>query len=211
MMNTTQFLTDFGGLAVFAVVFADQVGLPVPAPPVLLAAGALVAAGKLDGVLAVGMTALAAVLGDSIWFCLGRQGSERVLHLLKRWMLSHNASKAHAEAVVARHGLWALAIAKFFPGTVMPSLAGALGMSPRRFLVFDGLTALLYGGCYISAGFIFHNQIQQVMVWFDRVGQGVIGFGVILVVGYVTYKYALRRKAKVGKNGLGIEVQKGVS
>ena len=60
MINTTQFLTDFGGLAVFSVVFADQAGLPVPAPPVLLAAGALVADGKLNPALAVGMIALAA-------------------------------------------------------------------------------------------------------------------------------------------------------
>ena len=42
MNDITQFLTGFGGLAVFAVVFADQAGLPVPAPPLLLAAGALV-------------------------------------------------------------------------------------------------------------------------------------------------------------------------
>ena len=78
----------------------------------------------------------------------------------------------------------------------MPSLAGALGMSTRRFLLFDGLAALFYGGCYITAGFLFHNQIQQVMVWFDRVCHGVIGLGVVLVVGYVGYKYALRRRNK---------------
>jgi membrane protein DedA with SNARE-associated domain len=202
MINTTQFLSNFGGLAVFAVVFADQVGLPVPAPPVLLAAGALVAGGKLDPVLAVGMTALAAVLADSIWFCLGRQGSERVLSLLSHWLLSHHTSKADAQAVAARHGLWALAVAKFLPGTVMPSLAGALGMSPRLFLLFDGLTALFYGGSYVIAGSIFHNQIQQVMVWFDRAGQGVVGFGLVLVFGYIAYKYALRRRSKANKRRL---------
>jgi len=200
MINTTQFLTDFGGLAVFAVVFADQVGLPVPAPPVLLAAGALVADGKLDPALAVGMIALAAVLADSIWFCLGRQGSEWVLHLLSRWLLSHNTSKAHADAVVARYGLWALAVAKFLPGTVMPSLAGALGMSPRRFLLFDGLTALFYGGCYVIAGSIFHNQIRQVMVWFDRVGYGVVGFAAVLVSAYLLYKYILRRRSNESRS-----------
>ena len=200
MMNTTQFLTDFGGLAVFSVVFADQAGLPVPAPPVLLAAGALVADGKLDPALAVGMIALAAVLADSIWFCLGRQGSGWVLRLLSRWLLSHNTSKAHADAVVARYGLWALAVAKFLPGTVMPSLAGALGMSPRRFLLFDGLTALFYGGCYTIAGSIFHNQIQQVMVWFDRVGYGVVGFAAVLVSAYLLYKYILRRRSNVSRS-----------
>ena len=79
MNDTTQFLTGFGGLAVFAAVFADQAGLPIPAPPLLLAAGALAAAGKLDPALAVGMTAAAAMLADSLWFCLGRKSGGRAL------------------------------------------------------------------------------------------------------------------------------------
>ena len=194
MNDTTQFLTGFGGLAVFAAVFADQAGLPIPAPPLLLAAGALVAAGELDPALAVGMTALAAMLADSIWFWLGRQGSRRVLKLFSRWSIARTSSSAHAKAVAARHGLWALAVGKFLPGTVIPSLAGALGMDLRRFLLFDGLAALFYGCSYIAAGFLFHNQVQQVMVWFDRVGHGVIGL--VLVFGYVACKYALRRRSK---------------
>lgn len=190
MHDITQFLTAFGGLAVFVVVFADQAGLPVPAPPCLLAAGSLAAGGHLNPVLAAGMTAAAALLADLLWFHLGRKGSGRALHLLSRWSLSHNASSEHASVVVARYGLLALAVAKFLPGAVMPSLAGALGMSTRRFLLFDGLASLFYGGCYISAGFIFHNQIEQALVWFDRVCHGVIGLGVVLLVGYVAYKYA---------------------
>ena len=85
MNDTTQFLTGFGGLAVFAVVFADQAGLPIPAPPVLLAAGALAAAGKLDAALAMGMAALAALLADSLWFGLGRKGGGRALPVVSRW------------------------------------------------------------------------------------------------------------------------------
>jgi membrane protein DedA with SNARE-associated domain len=196
MMDATEFLTCFGGLAVFAVVFADQAGLPIPAPPVLLAAGTLVAAGKLDATLAVGMAAAAAILADSLWFCLGRKGGGRALPAVSRWARSRKISIAHAKTAVSRHGLWTLTVAKFLPGTVMPSLAGALGMSTRQFLVFDGLAALFYSGCYITAGFVFHNQIEQVMVWFDRVCHGVLGLGLVLVVGYVGYKYALRRKNK---------------
>lgn len=196
MIDTTQFLTGFGGLAVFTVVFADQAGLPIPAPPVLLAAGALAADGRLDPVLAVGMTTVAAVLADSLWFYLGRKSSARALRVLNRGSLSRKLSFAHAKAVLEQHGMWTLAVAKFLPGTVLPSLAGALGMSTRRFLLFDGLAALFYGGVYVTFGFLFHDQIQQVMVWFDRVCHGVIGLGVVLVVGYVGYKYALRRRNK---------------
>ena len=216
MNDTTQFLTGFGGLGVFAVVFADQAGLPIPAPPVLLAAGALVAAGKLDPALAVGMTVLAAMLADSLWFCLGRKSGERALPVLSRWARSRNISLANAKTAVARHGLWTLTVAKFLPGTVMPSLAGALGMSARRFALFDGLAALFYAGCYVTAGYLFHNQVQQVMVWFDRVCHGVIGLGVVLVVGYVGYKYALwcrnkRPRGKMDLAGKGADAYAGVT
>ena len=199
MNDITQFLTGYGGLAVFAIVFADQAGLPVPAPPCLLAAGSLAAGGHMNLVLAAGMTAAATLLADSLWFYLGRKSSGRTLHLLSRWSFSRNASRGHASAVIARYGLLALAIAKFLPGAVMPSLAGALGMSTRRFLLFDGLAALFYGSSYITAGFLFHNQIQQVMVWFDRVGHGAIGLGSVLLVGYVAYKYVLWRRTRSAK------------
>jgi membrane protein DedA with SNARE-associated domain len=145
---------------------------------------------------AVGMTVLAAMLADSLWFCLGRKSGERALPVLSRWARSRNISLVHAKTAVVRHGLWTLTVAKFLPGTVMPSLAGALGMSARRFALFDGLAALFYAGCYVTTGYLFHNQVQQVMVWFDRVCHGVIGLGVILVVGYIGYKYALWRRKK---------------
>ena len=204
MNDTTQFLTGFGGLAVFAAVFADQAGLPIPAPPLLLAAGALAAGGKLDPALAVGMTAAAAILADTIWFCLGRQGSGRVLQMISRWSLARNSSTAQARTLAARHGLWALTVAKFLPGTVVPALAGALGMDLRRFLIFDGLAALIYGGCYITAGFLFHNQVQQALVWSDRFGHGLIGLGLVLVTGYLTCKYVLRRRRQTPDAGVSI-------
>ena len=168
----------------------------MPAPPLLLAAGALVAAGKLDPALAVGMAVLAAMLADSIWYCLGRKSGGRAMQVVSRWARGRNISLANAKTAVSRHGLWTLTVAKFLPGTVMPSLAGALGMSAGRFLLFDGFASSFYAGCYVTAGYLFHNQVQQVMVWFDRVCHGVIGLGVVLVVGYVGYKYALRRRNK---------------
>ena len=208
MIDTTQFLTGFGGLAVFAAVFADQAGLPIPAPPMLLAAGALAAVGKLDATLAVGMAAAAALLADSLWFCLGRKGGGRALPVVSRWARSRNVSFANAKTAVSRHGLWTLTAAKFLPGTVMPSLAGAMGMSTRRFLLFDGLAALFYAGCYLTAGFVFHNQVQQIMAAFDRVCHGVIGLGVVLVVGYVGCKYSLRRRTSSGKSRVGNSLDK---
>src|SRR5262249_41919381 len=147
MNDSTQFLISYGGPVLFAVVFAEQAGLPLPAAPWLLAAGALSASGKLSPSLALGGTTLAAIIADSLWCYIGRRGGQRVLRLFCRMSLSRNTCVGRTKGLLGRHGLQALVAAKFLPGlgTVMPPLAGALGMSASRFLFFDGLGSLIYG------------------------------------------------------------------
>ena len=53
MNEISIFVSQYGGIVLFAIVFAEQIGLPIPAVPVLLAAGALAGAGKMDLGLAI--------------------------------------------------------------------------------------------------------------------------------------------------------------
>src|SRR5882672_11110451 len=146
MNEITQFLMGHGGPVLFAIVFAEQAGLPLPSAPWLLAAGALSAGGKLNPALAIGVTALAALMADSLWFYVGRRGGQRVLRLFCRLSLARNSCVGRTKNLFARHGLETLVAAKFLPGlgAVMPALAGALGMSTSRFLFCDGLGSLFY-------------------------------------------------------------------
>ena len=146
MNDITRFLIGHGGLVLFSIVFAEQAGLPLPSAPWLLAAGALSASGKLNPALAIGVTAVAALLADSLWFYVGRRGGQRVLRLFCRLSLARNSCVGRTKNLFARHGLETLVAAKFLPGlgAVMPPLAGALGMSTSRFLFFDGLGSLFY-------------------------------------------------------------------
>src|SRR5205809_2908929 len=105
MNELTQFLISHGGSVLFAIVFAEQAGLPLPSAPWLLAAGALSASGKLNPFLALAMTSLACVVADSIWFYVGRRGGQRVLRLFCRLSLAPNtcetASLEHEGIVLA--------------------------------------------------------------------------------------------------------------
>lgn len=195
MNDITQFLMGYGGPVLFAIVFAEQAGLPLPSAPWLLAAGALSATGKLNPVLAIGVTALAAVMADSVWFYVGRRGGQRVLRWFCRLSLSRNSCVGRTQALFARHGLQALVAAKFLPGlgAVMPPLAGALGMSTSRFLLFDGVGSLFYGSFYIVAGFLFHNQLGQAIVVLTRLGFSVLLLALALLASYIAFKYLRRR------------------
>src|SRR5258706_13078921 len=197
MNELTQFLMSHGGPVLFAIVFVEQAGLPLPSAPWLLAAGALSATGKLNVVLGLAMTALACVVADWLWFYVGRRGGQRVLRLFCRLSLAPNTCVGRTKGLFARHGLQALVATKFIPGlgAVMPPLAGALGMATGRFLLFDGLGSLFYGSFYIVAGFLFHNQLRQAMALLNQLGFSVLLSAVALVSGYIAFKYARRRKA----------------
>src|SRR5262252_8051426 len=102
-----------GGALLFAVVFVEQAGLPLPSAPWLLAAGALSATGRLSPTLAIGVTALAAVLADSLWFLVGRRGGQRVSRMFCRLSLSCTSCIDRTKSLFARHGFGALVAAKF--------------------------------------------------------------------------------------------------
>ena len=196
MSDITQFLVSHGAPLLFAIVFAEQAGLPLPAAPWLLTAGALSASGKLNPALAIGVTTLAAVMADSLWFYIGRRGGQRVLRLFCRFSLARNSCVGRTKGLFARLGLQTLVAAKFLPGlgVVMPPLAGALGMTTSRFLLFDGLGTFSYATFYIVAGFLFHNQLLQAMAVLNELGFSALLLAVALVGGYVAFKY-VRRKA----------------
>jgi len=201
MNELTQFLTSHGGPVLFAIVLAEQAGLPLPSAPWLLAAGALSAAGKLNPVLALAMTALACVVADSIWFYVGRRGGQRVLRLFCRLSLAPNTCVGRTKGLFARHGLQALVAAKFIPGlgAVMPPLAGALGVRTGRFLLLDGLGSLFYGSFYITAGSLFHNQLQDIVATLNQLGFSALLLALVLVPGYIVFKYVRRRRPLIGR------------
>ena len=134
-------------------------------------------------------------MADSIWFYVGRRGGQRVLRLFCRLSLARNSCVGRTKGLFARHGSQALVAAKFLPGlgSVMPPLAGALGMSSSRFLIFDVLGSLVYGAFYVTAGFLFHNQLGQALAFLNRLGLSVLLLALVLVAAYVAFKYVRQR------------------
>src|SRR5256885_2227648 len=195
MGDVTQFFVQHGGLVLFAAVFAEQVGLPIPAIPVLLAAGALAGAGQLNLGMAVALGVAACLAGDFIWYYLGRYRGRHVLNMLCRISLEPDSCIRRTETFFGRHGMWSLVIANFIPGlsTVTPALAGLFGVSVARFLFYNGLGALLWTVAYITPGYLFSDQIEQIAAQAARFG----GSFVALIVGalalYIAYKYINRQ------------------
>jgi len=196
MNGTTQFLINNGLPLVFAAVFVEQLGLPLPALPWLLAAGALSAGGKFSLPLGLGATVIACLLADAIWFYLGRFRGNQVLALLCRISLEPDSCVRRTQNVFTKYGLRGVLVAKFLPGmsTIAPPLAGMSGISAGRFLFVDGVGSLLYGGCVLGFGYFFSHQIDQIGAAIGRIGGSALSLIIVLAVLYVAYKYWQRQR-----------------
>jgi membrane protein DedA with SNARE-associated domain/rhodanese-related sulfurtransferase len=194
MDDITQFLIRYGELVLFVVVLAEQVGLPIPAVPVLLAAGALAGAGHMSLPLAIGLALVACLLGDLLWFYLGRYRGARVLNLLCRISLEPDSCVRRTENFFIRHGTKSLVIAKFIPGlsTVTPALAGLFKISLAQFLLYNGLGALLWTMAFIVPGYLFSNQLEYLAEQAARFGSSLIVLVVAALALYIMYKYVNR-------------------
>jgi membrane protein DedA with SNARE-associated domain/rhodanese-related sulfurtransferase len=189
-----EFLIRHGETIVFAAVFAEQIGLPVPAIPVLLAAGALAGAGKMSLAGAVLLSLVACFAGDLIWYELGRHRGRHALNLLCRISLEPDSCVRRTENFFGRHGLRSLILAKFIPGlsTITPALAGLFGVKARQFLFYNGSGALLWSLSFILPGYLFSNQLEAMAEHAARFGSS----AVLLLGGsfaaYLAYKFVHR-------------------
>jgi len=196
MSQITQLLISHAGLFLFLTAFADQSGLPFPAVPWLLAAGALAAAGKLGLFAAVWWAALGSVLADMAWFYLGQRGKTRVFRVFpdleswKRTMPGKLPSRLILRAVRV------LTAAKFLPfGTVVPLRAAALEVGSLRFFLIDDFSSV-YAAAYLVLGFIFHSQLEEVAAFVRRLGIVallLVVAAVAVYLGCVVFKRASRR------------------
>jgi len=196
MHASSHFFSQHGALIVFAAVLLEQLGLPLPAVPWLLAAGTLAAAGQLNLFLGVAVTVIACLIPDTIWFYLGRYRGTQLLGLLCRISLEPDTCVRRTQNVYTRFGLRGLLVAKFVPGmsTMAPPLAGMSGTRTGRFLLVDGVGSLLYCGTFIILGCFFSRQIAQIGPRLAHVGSSTLTLLVAITVLYIAYKFWQRQR-----------------
>jgi membrane protein DedA with SNARE-associated domain len=196
MNSTLEFLVRHGYVVLLVWVFAEQLGLPIPSIPLLLAAGALAGDGRMNILAALLVTMFAALCADSLWYQLGRIKGIAILQLLCKISLEPDSCVRRTEGVFSRQGARSLIFAKFLPGVgaVAPPLAGVFHMRMARFMMFDSMGTLLWAGTFLGAGFIFSGQIQQIAEHLTSFGGHM---GIVLLTAfalYIAYKFMARQR-----------------
>ena len=191
--QAADFLIRHGYAVLFGWVLLEQLGLPIPAAPLLIAAGALARAGKMNLTFAVALAFIAVILADLFWYFLGRYRGGRILKLLCRISLEPDSCVRRTENLFIRHGVHSLLVAKFIPGlnTAAPTLAGIFRMPLRRFLIFDSLGGFLWVVTVMSLGLILGDQLERIAL---RWGGWLVAVLAGSLAAYVLWKFIQRRR-----------------
>lgn len=167
MDRAVEFFVHHGDTVLFAWIFAEQAGLPIPTVPLLLAVGSMANSGRIHFASSLLLALVACLIADSFWYQIGRWHGARVLRLLCPLSLAPDWGVARIGTAFRRYGTSALLFAKFIPGLnfAAPPLAGLSGVSPLRFLVFDSLASVFWAGGYMVLGYTFRGQFERVAAY----------------------------------------------
>ena len=194
--RTLEFVERHGYAVLFLWVLIEQSAIPLPSVPLLLAAGALIHAGRLHLVRALLSCMLAALLADTIWFELGRRRGRQVLRLVCRLSLEPDSCVRQTENTFNKYGMNALLVSKFIPGlnAVAAPLAGHSRTSYLRFALYDACGALIWSGAYLAAGYLFSQQLEKVIGVASEMGSNLVLLIGALAVAWIGWKFLQRRR-----------------
>ncbi len=189
-------IQNYGVLIVFGTVLVEQMGLPIPAMPILIVAGALAMAGEISWPACLAASVAACLISDFFWFRAGRFYGKRVLRLMCKISLSPDYCVSQTEDKFRRYGTKSLIVAKFIPGfnTIASPLAGAMGTSTARFSAFSLGGGLLWSSVGIGLGAGFHTSVARVLDTLDTMGGAALTGLLVLLALFVLYKYVERRR-----------------
>lgn len=148
---------------------AALVGLVVPGEAALLVGGFAASQGRVSLPVLIVATTVAAIVGDSIGYELGRHFGPQVrLTKVGRWVGEDRWAKA--EGFVERRGGPAVLLGRWVGllRALVPGVAGMARMPYPRFLVWNVLGAVVWAPAVVSAGYFAGSSFKRVERWFGR-------------------------------------------
>ena len=198
MQELINLLHQHGLLLVFLVTLASRVGLPVPAAPLIVVAGGLVATQRMALLDLLLVSVLANVIADWVWYAAGRHYGSRIMRLVCRVSQSPDSCVLESEGMLTRWGGGSLVLAKFIPGVslVAPPMTGAMRMPFWQFVFYDAVAALVWTLAYLLLGLVFRHQIEQVLAAMEQATWLALGLVGVLVVLFGGYRIWQRHRLK---------------
>jgi membrane protein DedA with SNARE-associated domain/rhodanese-related sulfurtransferase len=185
----------YGLWIVFLNVLLAESGLPLPAFPILVVAGALAAGGGggLIGLIAAGVAAC--LIADLAWYWCGQRSGGRVLGWLCRMSLSPDRCVRQTETMFLKIGKSSLLFAKFLPAlsTMSVAMAGVSRMPLALFVLLDAVGALLFVSVALLLGWAFQDSIADLLKAMADAGKVGMRAVLLLLCLYLLVRWWRRR------------------
>lgn len=189
----------FSYAIVFAILVACGLGVPMPEDVSLILGGYLAYLGKADLLMMMGVGLAGIIAGDSLIFFAGRRFGTHVgatpKGLLARVVTPEKRAKV--AGLFQKHGEKIVMIARFLPGVraVTYFTAGSVHMKYARFILFDGLAALVSAPVFVFLGHYFGGELNTLI---DGIRKGqtrvFVGLGVVAAAYFAFRWWRLRRQ-----------------
>jgi membrane protein DedA with SNARE-associated domain len=183
-------LMNRGGIGyavLFGMLFLCGLGLPVPEDIPLIVSGILIGSGKMHLAIAGPLAWAGIIGGDCVLYMLGRRYG---LNITRVPFVGKHVTKARiekAEKLFERWGIWVVAVGRLFAGIrgAMVVAAGTLRFNFIKFLIADGLAALVSGGLFMFLGYIVGKNIKTITKYKEWIALGFIIVGILAVIYFI--------------------------
>ena len=145
----------------FAWVFGNQAGVPLPVVPALLGAGALAAGGHLQMATIIPLVVAASLAADLTWYGVGRRYGAWAMKFLGRFAPTARAVAPRTQRIFkARLPVFQLGV-RFLPelNAISAGMAGAVHASIGRFVAYAMVSALVWAGAWVGLGYLFGHAL----------------------------------------------------
>lgn len=220
MSYITELIQQFGLIIVFVNVFLEQLGLPIPAYPTLVIAGALISPEQHSFPVMLITVVVAALIADTFWYFTGRKYGNKVMSILCKVSLSPDSCVSHSKSLFLKFGPPALLVCKFVPGfaSISSAIAGSTSTRLLVFLIMDGLGAALWAGSALWLGSLFSDAIDDLMMVLVEMGKWGISLVLFSLLVFIASKWWERhrflkdlRMARISVEELNVLLTKGES
>ncbi len=191
-MNTGHLIATYGYWALFALVAAESLGVPLPGETALIIAGAYAGTTHhLNPWAIFAVASAAAVIGDNIGFWIGDKGGYRLARRYGHKVRLDERKLKTARYLFDRHGVTVVFFGRFVSvlRTYAAFLAGTSRMRWRLFLPANAAGGIIWAGIYTTASYLAGNWLQRASGTIDWI------LGGAAIVAIVAVWLVVRRQA----------------
>lgn len=193
----TNFINDYGLIAMFLIILLEYACFPVSSEIVLPFSGAFASANDINYFVLLPLSILAGLIGTGFCFFVGWYGGGAILQAITTRFPKSKKGLEAANDKFLEHGAAAVCIGRVIPliRTYIALIAGASKLNPATYFAASALGITVWNTLLIGLGYILHDNYQFVAVYYSRYKHNLIPVAVLCLVALiVNFIYKKRKK-----------------